>query len=53
MPARMCNGNQPTLAFSEKVNLREFSSQTVGIDASCWIHRALYVSISERGNRER
>ncbi|CAH3191412.1 unnamed protein product [Porites evermanni] len=38
---------------SRKVNLREFSGQTAAIDASCWIHRALYVTITERGNRER
>lgn len=39
--------------FSRKTNLREFSSQTAAIDASCWLHKALYVSISECGNRER
>ncbi|XP_022801590.1 exonuclease 1-like [Stylophora pistillata] len=39
--------------FSGKVNLREFSRQTAAIDASCWIHRALYLSISQSGNRER
>ena len=39
--------------FRKNVHFREFSDQTVAIDASCWIHKALSVSVSQSGNRER
>ena len=39
--------------FRKNVHIREFSGQTAAIDASCWIHKALSVSVSQSGNRER
>ena len=39
--------------FCKNVHFREFSGQTADIDASCWIHKALSVSISQSGNRGR
>ena len=39
--------------FRNNVHFREFSGQTAAIDASCWIHKALSVSVSQSGNRER
>ncbi len=38
--------------FGKQCNLRLFSGQTVAIDASCWIHKGLYVSINQADNRE-
>ena len=35
------------------VNLADFAGKTAAIDASCWIHRALAISVSVDGNRER
>ena len=39
--------------FSRKVNIREFSGQTAAIDASCWLHKGLSVSLSQSGRRDR
>ena len=39
--------------FRRNVHFREFSGQIAAIDASCWIHKALSVSISQSRNRER
>lgn len=36
-----------------KVHISEFRGKTEGIDASCWIHKALAISVSKHGNRER
>ena len=41
------------LRFRSNVHFREFSGQIAAIDASCWIHKALSVSISQSRNRER
>ena len=41
------------LRFRRNVHFREFSGQIAAIDASCWIHKALSVSISQSRNRER
>ena len=38
--------------FRHNVHFREFSGQTAAIDASCWIHKALSVGISQSRNRE-
>ena len=48
------NGLFPFLKnYHKNVNLAEFSGKTAAIDASCWIHKALVLSISETGNRLR
>ena len=40
-------------SYSSKVHLSSFSGKTAAVDASCFIHKALAVSISQSGNRER
>ena len=42
----------PYYRFRHNVHFREFSDQTAAIDASCWIHKALSVGISQSRNRE-
>ena len=39
--------------YSKDANLSDFAGKTAAVDASCWIHRALAVSVSESGNRQR
>jgi hypothetical protein len=39
--------------YSKECNLQIFSGQTAAIDASCWIHKALCVSIDRTGSREK
>ena len=39
--------------FSKQCDIRAFSGQNVAIDASCWIHKGLYISINQSGTRER
>ena len=39
--------------FQKQVKLSDFTGRTAAIDASCWIHKALAVSISQSGNRQR
>jgi hypothetical protein len=39
--------------YNKECNLRIFSGQTAAINASCWIHKALCVSIDRTGSRER
>jgi hypothetical protein len=36
-----------------RCNLQAFSGQTAVVDASCWLHKALSVSIKQCGNRQR
>ena len=38
--------------YGRPSNLREFSGQKAAIDASCWIHKGLYVSINVNDNRD-
>ena len=38
--------------FGNQYNLRMFSGQKVAIDASCWMHKGLYLLIKQCGNRE-
>ncbi|KAJ7334350.1 Rad2 nuclease [Desmophyllum pertusum] len=38
--------------YSRKVNFREFSGQTAAIDASCWLHKGLCVSLAQSGRRD-
>ena len=39
--------------YGKQVQLRDFSGKTAAIDASCWLYKALYLSMSQNGNRER
>ncbi|XP_068712858.1 exonuclease 1-like [Montipora foliosa] len=39
--------------YGKQVQFRDFFGKTAAIDASCWLHKALYVSMSQNGNRER
>lgn len=39
--------------YGNKVHINEFRGQTVAIDSSCWVHKALAISVSKYGNRER
>jgi hypothetical protein len=37
----------------KKVKLSDFAGKTAAIDSSCWIHKDLYVSLSQTGTRKR
>jgi hypothetical protein len=39
--------------YSTNVNINRFSGQTIAVDASCWIHKSLAISVSQTGTRER
>jgi exonuclease-1 len=39
--------------YGKDTNLADFAGKTAAIDASCWIHRALAISVSGCGNRDR
>jgi len=39
--------------FRNNIHFHEFSGQTAAIDAFCWIYKALSVSISQSGNKQR
>lgn len=39
--------------FCKKRNLRDLSGQTAAIDASCWLHKGLSVSLAQSGRRDR
>ena len=39
--------------YGKQVQFCDFSGKTAAIDASCWLHKALCVSMSQNGNRER
>ena len=36
----------------KEANLANFAGKTAAIDASCWMHSALAISVSGSGNRE-
>ena len=38
--------------YCKEANLANFAGKTAAIDASCWMHRALAISVSGSGNRE-
>jgi exonuclease-1 len=38
---------------TEKVHIDKFRGQTAAIDGSCWLHKALTVSITRTGNFDR
>jgi hypothetical protein len=39
--------------YCKEANIHDFAGQTAAIDASCWIHSALAISVSQSGNRNR
>ena len=39
--------------FRKECKLKSFAGQTAAIDASCWIHKALSLSIKQTGSRIR
>jgi hypothetical protein len=39
--------------YGNKVHISEFYGRIVAVDASCWIHKALAISLSQHGNLER
>ena len=47
------NGLLPFIKrFGKQYNIRVFSGKKAAIDASCWLHKGLYVSMNYKGDRE-
>ena len=39
--------------YSKEVNVANFTGKVAAVDASCWIHKGLAISVSQTGKRER
>jgi hypothetical protein len=39
--------------YGNKVHISELYGRIVAVDASCWIHKALAISLSQHGNLKR